>query len=47
MVASYCQQIKLKENLWAADIIWNKEIRHKKVFFEFLDFARKYFGVKR
>jgi len=28
-------------------IIWNKEIRHKKVFFEFLDFARKYFGVKR
>ncbi|MBE6913543.1 MAG: LysR family transcriptional regulator [Ruminococcaceae bacterium] len=25
-------------------IIWNKEIRHKKVFFEFLDFARKNFG---
>ena len=27
-------------------IIWNKEIRHKKVFFEFIDFARKNFGAK-
>ncbi len=27
-------------------IIWNKDIRHKKAFFEFISFARKYFSVK-
>jgi len=25
-------------------IIWNKDIRHKKAFFEFISFAREYFG---
>ncbi len=28
-------------------IIWNKDIRHKKAFFEFIDFARKYFNNKK
>lgn len=25
-------------------IIWNREIRHKKVFYEFINFAREYYG---